>query len=797
MQAQALRQQTAISSQQSLAVIKTLLSASFGCIAYLRNLLPDENFGEGRLTSGDRGSMSYGGSSQESSLGKNQRQISGVTIKTVTRGFSTEADKLLNYLEHGIFDAIERQYLKSFIFAIYLDHDDPNNIVEAYTYTLTYFTVPGTTTTVPIMSLDDQLSSLSLNGGLKGTDPVALSTLKGKAPTLGDVKQSVKALIKNLIIATQSLEPLPKRRFASFKLFYRNNTPPEYEPPYFRPGDPEKDKFVFTTHNKSEVPEKFSVGAVATPHHGIDLQVQSVAKYIPNGENNDSEFYCMEHVSKGGTGGLSGTIDSGTRSRQVEAQRKDAEERIVAWNAEDLRWTDADADGEEDPDFVNDSGISLKGPLGMRKTDGSIVPIENQEEDTMETDAIDVQFFGKPEIAPSHVGQLRAITPRNDSDLLEATQQLEATQILSSADGYVAEYSAHEDPIDGSIVSRGIDTQMLRSMLNQSSAMEWTADNEMLDMETQPAIAPVHDSIESYSQDKVDDRPSKAPLSLASNTRSYADDIDEAVCACQLSDGGDLVFCDGCQKWLHLWYHSPEDSRLPSKYVCIPCRLQGDVNFHLIKDAYSDIFTAFMDLALFRRAIKVAEEHNPGSLKEFRSVAKCGASLAEQLWKRLEREVHTDIMSRTGFITLEVTETDKLGLIETRSRTTRSAAKKKVKSSKQVHKYIFDKATVNTAAYKDYFNPDSEAEKTMLGLKNMGRRGKSRKGTIDKNIEHTEDAEDIELNMESQTQDETQFVDGPVRNGIDHKRRTGSSQEIARASKKVKVSVVEGVDIEE
>ena len=61
-----------------------------------------------------------------------------------------------------------------------------------------------------------------------------------------------------------------ERRFATFKLFYLEHTPPEYEPPYFKPGDPEKDRFVFTTHAKSEVPEKFSIGTVVTPHHGFE-----------------------------------------------------------------------------------------------------------------------------------------------------------------------------------------------------------------------------------------------------------------------------------------------------------------------------------------------------------------------------------------------------------------------------------------------------------------------------------------------------------------------------------------------
>ncbi|THH03421.1 hypothetical protein EW145_g6266 [Phellinidium pouzarii] len=807
MQAQSLRQQTTISPQQSLTVIKTLLSASFGCIAYLRNLLPDENFGEGRLTSGERNSMSYGVSSQDLQP-ENQRHISGVTIKTVTRGFSTEADKLLNYLEHGIFHAIERQYLKSFIFAIYLDNDDPNNIVEAYTYTLIYHTIPGTNTTVPIMSLDDQLNNLSLNGrSNQAVDPVAVSTFKGKAPTLGDVKQSVKALIKNLIIATQSLEPLPKRRFATFKLFYRENTPPEYEPPFFRPGDPNKDKFVFTTHDKAEVPEKFSVGSVATPYHGIDVQVQSVAKYIPNNENNDSQFLGIEVVPKNGLGGLSGVTDSGYRSKQLEAQRKDAEERVFAWSAEDPRWTDADAEGEDDPEDINDSGIGMDGLLGMRKADGSIIPLDGNGIDAMETDD-DVQFYGRPEIVPSRVGELRSITAGNTSDTLEPTQQLEATQVISSMNGSLHEIAAkssttQKDLIDNSVASRGVDTQMLKAMLAHS-ATDWCADDEMLDIETQPANAePFHDSIESYSHENATDQASGALLSRTSNTRSHAENIDDAACACELDYGDDLLQCDNCQKWLHLWcmgYHSPEDSRLPSNFVCIPCRLQGDINFHLIKDAYPDILAAFMVLALFRRSIKLVEAHNPESLKEFRKVAKCEASSAEQLWKRLERE---------GFIVLEVTETDKLGLLETRTRATRSSAKKKVKRAKEVQKYIFNKAVKKTTAYMDYFSPGNDAEKTMLGLKDMVRLFAYRRvmiglaptvrnrGVTCGNPVSAQDAQDdrMESQTQTQTQEDTQTAEAPT---SDLKRRTGSSsQETVHAVKKMKISVGEGVDIEE
>lgn len=140
----------------------------------------------------------------------------------------------------------------------------------------------------------------------------------------------------------------------------------------------------------------------------VDVHVQSVAKYIPNEDNNESQFIGVVPVSKNGNGmtKFSGSGSSSSRARQVEQQLKDAEQRVVAWNAEDSRWTDEDAEGEVDYDYVNDSGIALSEPLGIRKDDGSIVPIEDQEENGMETDQVDAQFFGEPELAPSRVGKL-------------------------------------------------------------------------------------------------------------------------------------------------------------------------------------------------------------------------------------------------------------------------------------------------------------------------------------------------------------------------------------------------------
>ncbi|KAL9715344.1 hypothetical protein Ac2012v2_002008 [Leucoagaricus gongylophorus] len=180
--------QQQISHTQSLAVVQTLLRAGLGCITFLRNLLPDENFSESHFTTSDDSTPSSSQTSGPSANGSKQR-ISGFKIMTMARGYSDEADRLLDYLEHGIFDALEKRYLRSFIFGIYLDSKDPTNIVEAYTFNFRYHRLPGTDSIVPIMTLGEDLPRLSSD---IHDDPVTEATKKGLNPTLRDVKKSVK-----------------------------------------------------------------------------------------------------------------------------------------------------------------------------------------------------------------------------------------------------------------------------------------------------------------------------------------------------------------------------------------------------------------------------------------------------------------------------------------------------------------------------------------------------------------------------------------------------------------------------
>ena len=139
---------------------------------------------------------------------------------------------MLDYLEKGVFDALDKQYLQSFVFAIYLVSGFTANapvwfnvvrptfrtkqilqsmyivfslfhfhfhfqieiifsIVEAWSFNFRYHKVEGTSTTIPVFSLDKAMAGVSLVGD---SDPVMSAVLRGRHVTLGEVKRSVKVI---------------------------------------------------------------------------------------------------------------------------------------------------------------------------------------------------------------------------------------------------------------------------------------------------------------------------------------------------------------------------------------------------------------------------------------------------------------------------------------------------------------------------------------------------------------------------------------------------------------------------
>ncbi|KAH9843171.1 HORMA-domain-containing protein [Rhodofomes roseus] len=762
MQALAVRpdqEQASLTAQQSLQSVQTLLKASLGCITYLRNLLPSENFSTCYLTSSGPASLSSQPSMTPGSFASDngKRNVSGFKIMTVTRGFTEEADKLLDYMEHGIFDALQKQYLRSFIMAVFLDNDDPNNIVEAYTFNFDYHKIPGTDITVPVMTLDADLERLSLHGKHKTFDPVSDATRQGRVPTLGEVKRSLKTLIKNLIQATTQMDALPKRRFATFKLFYNDQTPDDYEPTHFHAGDAKKDRWFFTTHEKSEVPEKCNIGSLQTGYHGVNVRIASVSGYLPSTEDNNAPFLGTTVGHTHAAPVLTPTEEAAARMQQMEIQRRDAMDRQVVWDADD-GMCDADADGEEDPDFVpaDDSGVEFFAPIGIRDEEGNIQPYDPRGKQSGRFE--EVRYAGRAEDVPNEIAQL-AEGGKHTEEPIQQTQQLEETQVIHSpaiaASPLTSSPSLSPSPtpqprarnrtakriasVDSSLppsdmlpesMSSGspiipepgsIDTQLIKDLI--INACTTGEDADMLELDTQIIPGSV-DSIHSFKS------ADGTGLESVQGGAAQGQTVDVVECECGVAvEDCDCVKCEGdCKKWFHMWcmgFRSAKDKRLPARFVCFDCRVKADQNWELIvvHDLYPRMMERFKDLAIFRRAIKVFETSKPDCLSAFTKLIACDSAVAGQVFKRLEAEGFIAPAGETSDAGPKAGQSKNNGKNKARGRQTQR------RKTMQKPRYVFVSASTRSQAYKDYFDPDPEVEKKVLGLSDLQ---ESRRGHRDK-----------------------------------------------------------------
>ncbi|KAL4074882.1 HORMA domain-containing protein [Scleroderma yunnanense] len=705
-----------VSSSASLQCVSTLLRAGLGCIAYLRQTF--SCYLVDHLSAEIKNALSTGTSGSFSTDGQVRRTISGVTIMNLKRGFTNEGDKILDYLEHGIFEAIEKQYLRRFIFAIYLDGHDPNNIIEAYTFNFQYHKVPGTDTVVPIMSLGDQLSKMCL-GSSGGRDPLTDALKRGKVPTLGEVKRSLKLMIKTLVTTISHMESLPKSRFGNFKLFFNENTPDDYQPPHFRAGDVDSHKWFFTTHGTSEVPERMSIGNLETGWHGVNMNVTSISSFLPSVIEDNNAMFTGITANSGPK--LSPVEEALLRSEDAELQRKDALNRSVVWDAD----VDEDADGEETIDegivLTRYNGISTIVPVGVRGDDGVIQPILVHDDGGGTSNS--VRFDGVSQRTPTSVGKLMIPNHMEDTQVIPDTQEVQMR--TPSPPGVHQELSLPSSNTFASTISNlstpGIDTQLLEEKLRKVTRDSVPSDTDMLDMETQasifqePFIAP-ETKTESDRQKQSAPRKTKASV-----RKGVTGGVDEGKldCECGTTIEDALIFCEGgCKKWYHIWcvgYHGLQDNRLPEQFICFDCRLRKSHEWDIIAGKiHADIKCRFQELALFRgvlRAIKIFELQKPKSVMKFREQIGCTAALAGQLLARLEDE---------AFIATESEITDNLGT--TREITTKKGKKqarsgtKKAQKELQRTKYVFLHASKRGRAYRDYFNPDPQVENHLMGL---------------------------------------------------------------------------------
>ncbi|KAJ5066293.1 horma domain-containing protein [Anaeramoeba ignava] len=210
---------------QSMTLVRNILRTTISSIAYLRYLFPEENFYD--------------------------RSIAGINIKSLQPLGNSEAKQLCDWLEYGVFDALSKKFLRTIIFGIYLDPNRENEMIECYTFSISY---PNE------KSIELNLENQSKNGIIEK---------KLKFQTKEEIKQAWVSVIRTIVQLSQTLSPIPENRFITMKLLYYDEiTPPDYEPKFFQ--NSQKDFFFLSK------PLDLKLGSkILTPFHSLDLRIKT------------------------------------------------------------------------------------------------------------------------------------------------------------------------------------------------------------------------------------------------------------------------------------------------------------------------------------------------------------------------------------------------------------------------------------------------------------------------------------------------------------------------------------------
>ncbi|RZB73342.1 Meiosis-specific protein ASY1 isoform B [Glycine soja] len=218
-----------ITEQDSLLLVLNLRSAS--CISYITHF---------------------------SSITRNLLRIAIFNISYI-RGLFPEKyfnDKSVPAL--GVYDALQKKYLKTLLFCVCEAVDGP--MVEEYAFSFSY------------SDSDNQEVSMNINrtGNKKNRGTFKCNSTTEVTPH--QMRSSACKMIRTLVQLMRTLEKMPEERTIMMKLLYYDDvTPADYEPPFFK-GCTDEEAY----HPWEKNPLKMEVGNVNSKHFVLALKVKSV-----------------------------------------------------------------------------------------------------------------------------------------------------------------------------------------------------------------------------------------------------------------------------------------------------------------------------------------------------------------------------------------------------------------------------------------------------------------------------------------------------------------------------------------
>ncbi|KAA6376868.1 MAG: putative meiotic specific asynaptic protein, partial [Streblomastix strix] len=283
MQMQAIANQS-VTEQQSLVLVRNLIRTAISSIAYIRHIFPEDCFSD--------------------------RLLSGLSVKTLLPS-SSESKLVMQWLEQGVFEALEKKYLKSLVFGMYFDPQNESTLIECYKFCISYN--------------QDQHAVLVVRENANAADKgngKSTKSVSNQMMTKDGIKQATIAMIRTLISLAQTLTPIPKTRYLVMKLYYYDEiTPTDYEPKFFRPAT-EDEALAF--HFK---PLRLSLGSVNTPYHQFALQIRTTVDCVDK-----LSALAAEHRTKANF-----AIDEQKNQNEVEVEEQEENEDQNINNADQAK----------------------------------------------------------------------------------------------------------------------------------------------------------------------------------------------------------------------------------------------------------------------------------------------------------------------------------------------------------------------------------------------------------------------------------------------------------------------------
>jgi len=239
----------AITESSSLQLTRNLLRIAVYNIAYLRGLFPGENFEELRTL--------------------------GMPLKKL-KPICENSKRLVSWLENGVYDALSKKYLRTMVFAI-TKSDDATQLLESYEFAFRYSAEDGEVA----MALSD------LSNSRRSTKS---QSKMHKDMTQEEVKKLACKMIRVLCELMKTFDSVPEERYLTIRLTYNDDTPEDYEPPYFRSCTNE----AKPTYQAE--PFALTVGGVRTHTHSLSLKVITSLESCSNeGEEQEADDVMSVH----------------------------------------------------------------------------------------------------------------------------------------------------------------------------------------------------------------------------------------------------------------------------------------------------------------------------------------------------------------------------------------------------------------------------------------------------------------------------------------------------------------------